>query len=171
MVPIGCIPDSDGHVVTSSKEDVSIFNYASYGVFVPNHGAEVEAIFSSVHLDFLGVTADHEVAIVLALCFVLVEMDAEHFCSFVAIEQFALLGVVNAMAVLWFDGGALISRAIFTHRRVDIPDGDGAIVTSCYQVLVALFNDTNYATDGVSMLIFWRFQKYTTADVKIPKSY
>lgn len=86
VVPIGRIPDSDGHVITSSEENVSIFDYASHGVFMPNHGAEVQAIFSSVNLDFLGVAADHEVAIVLALCFVLVEMDAEHLCSFVAIE-------------------------------------------------------------------------------------
>jgi len=138
---------------------------------VPNHRAEVEAIFSSVNLDFLGVATDHEVAIVLALILVLVEMDAEHLCSFVAIEQFTLLCVVNAMAILWLDGRALVSGAIFTHRRVDVPDRDGAIVTSCYQVLVTLFDDTNYATDGVSMLIFWRFQKYTTADIKIPKTY
>ena len=86
VVPIGRVPDSDGHVITSSEENVSIFDYASHGVFMPNHGAEVKAIFSSVNLDFLGVAADHEVAIVLALCFVLVEMDAEHLCSFVAIE-------------------------------------------------------------------------------------
>jgi len=132
MVPIGRIPDSDGHVVTSSEKNVSVFDYASYGVFMPNHGAEVKAIFSSVNLDFLGVAADHEVAIVLALCFVLVEMDAQHLSSFVAIEQFTLLCVVNAMAILWLDGRALVSGAIFTHRRVDIPDRDGAVVTTRY---------------------------------------
>lgn len=138
---------------------------------MPNHCAEVQTIFSSVNLDFFGVSADYEVAIMLALDFVLIEMDAKDLCSLVTVEKLTLLCVVNAMAILRFDGRALVSRAIFANRRVNVPDGYRAVVTTRYEVLIALFDDTNDATDRVCMLIFWRFQKYATANIKIPKPY